>query len=498
MHTISLPCGALRVHSVDSVREVEGGYVLTGPTVRVEHPFGESLFYRNGWNSWSPTGWRSLAEEPLRIYDNPERLLTADDAATDDPQQHQGSALAALEAGDGNILLLGALELGAPRVAADGTALVAHADESIEWFLSFGPEKHTFQRYAALVTDRLGTARNTVGAVWSSWYSFFEDVDEERLCAVIDDLRGYPFDVVQIDDGWEPVVGDWIAGPGFPAGMPAMAARIEQAGFRPGLWLAPLICLPQSRVAIEHPEWLVRDRAGGPLVAGFNWDSHYYVLDTTLPAVQNHLTTVFRDLVDAGFTYFKLDFMYAGALPGVRSERRHRDTVYREAIELIREAVGPSTYLLGSGIPMLQSVGIFDAARVGPDVAPYWDNTERKRDPSGPGTLNSLANSAARIWMSEWYCVDPDVVFFRSRRSLLDENARRLLVDLAHVCGFKSTSDPIAWLDTTEQAQLRAFLTQSPTIEQISRWVYRIDGRDVDFGAYLSGDRREMESMLVK
>ena len=494
---IHTPNGMLQMHS-DKAEKSGRGYVLTGESVSIEHEYGSTLFFRNGWNSWSPTGWRSLDDEPLRIYNNPERLLTADDAATDDAERHSGSAVGALDAGEGSVLLLGALDLGAPRVSADERVLSGEADVPIQWYVAWGPEERVFREYAQLVTDRLGRGRNSAGPVWSSWYSFFEAIDENKINNVLDDLNGYPFEVVQIDDGWERLVGDWVEGDGFPSGLGYMAERVTAAGFRPGLWVAPFICLPGSRVVAEHPEWLVQRPEGGPLVAGYNWDSHYYALDTTQPSVKRHIADMFHRFVAAGFTYFKLDFMYAGALEGSRLVERHRDFVYRDAIELIRAAVGEDSYLLGSGVPMLQSVGIFDGARVGPDVAPYWDNTERKRDPSGAGALNSLANSAARTWMRDWFEVDPDVVFFRSRLILLDTAARATLVDLALVTGFKSTSDPIAWLDVEERRQLHQFLSMTPQVERLSRWVYRIDDREVDFSRYLSGDRRDVESMIVK
>lgn len=187
------------------------------------------------------------------------------------------------------------------------------------------------------------------------------------MTRTVDELRGFPF-VVQMDDGWEQIVGDWVENEGFPSGLHAFARTIRGAGFTPGLWLAPLICLPGSTLVRDHPDWLVRGTGSSPLIAGYNWDSHYYVLDTTQHGVREHLRGVFTNVVSDGFRYLKLDFMYAGALPGMRSTATPRERVYREAIEFIREVIGPEVYLLGCGVPMVPSVGIF-GVRVGPDTA---------------------------------------------------------------------------------------------------------------------------------
>ena len=99
-------------------------------------------------------------------------------------------------------------------------------------------------------------------------------------------LDGLPFDVVQLDDGWERAVGDWEANDRFPSGMAATARMITDAGFRAGLWLAPMIALPDSRFAIDRPDLLIQSPDGGPLVAGYNWGGPYYALDTTQEEVE--------------------------------------------------------------------------------------------------------------------------------------------------------------------------------------------------------------------
>lgn len=105
------------------------GYRVAGTELALLHPFhGESEFYRHGWNSWSPTGWTRLDGATLGIRDSPGRLLTADDASLETPHAHSGSAVGALTGMDGNVLLLGALGLGSPRVGADANTLWGRAE----------------------------------------------------------------------------------------------------------------------------------------------------------------------------------------------------------------------------------------------------------------------------------------------------------------------------------------------------------------------------------
>jgi hypothetical protein len=65
---------------------------------------------------------------------------------------------------------------------------------------------------------------------------------------------------------------------------------------------------------------------------------------------------------------------------------------------------------------------------------------------------------------------DPDVVYFRDRQTLLSADQRALLIDLAHTCGFKATSDPPGWLDEAERSALHDFLTATPPVSRLDRY----------------------------
>jgi alpha-galactosidase len=465
----------------------EGGLILPAGRVALLHGLPDAQVYRHGWNSWSPSGWRRMDEPPLRIA-SAQRRLTADDTVWDDPGRHHSSAVTALTAGDGDILLLGALGLDVPRLAVDRDAVTGwYESGGAEWFCAHGPELDVFARYAALLGERLGApdaaARRAAGNVWCSWYAYYEDIDEPTLHADLAGLDGLAFDVFQLDDGWERMVGDWQPNGKFPRGMKAMAARITDAGLTPGLWLAPFIARPEAPIVRDKPHLFLRDAGGAPVPAGYNWGGPYYALDVTRPEARDYLSTLIDTVVGWGFGYLKLDFLNACAIAADRHDPGvGRESAYRDAMRLIRETAGPDVYLLGSGAPVLPSIGVCDGIRVGPDVAPFWTNYATA-DPSDATAENALVASVNRLWLKSLVELDPDVAYFRSRSNLLTDPQRRLLADLAHACGFRATSDPPGWLDGAERAELAAFLAHDPPVRQLDRYRVAVDGRVVDFTA---------------
>ncbi|MGJ6963348.1 glycoside hydrolase family 36 protein [Streptosporangium sp. G11] len=465
---------------------VGGGLVLPPGRIAILHGLGDALFYRHGQNSWSPCGWRRLSEAPLRIA-NPQRRLTADDTVWDDPARHHSSAVAALQGPDGRVLLLGSLGLGTPRLAADHDTLVGWCeDDGAPWFIAYGPEQEVFAHYAERLAERLGSSDRRAGNVWCTWYAYYEGITEQLLNKDIAALAGLPFDVVQIDDGWQRAVGDWRPNDKFPSGMRALTERITSSGMSAGLWLAPFIVLPTSATAREHPEFLLRDAGGEPVVAGHNWGVGYWALDVTHPGVQAHLTELIHRVVhEWGFDYLKLDFVNAGAVPGVRHSGAPREQAYRDALALIRRVAGPEVYLLGSGALLLPSLGLVDGLRSGPDVAPLWTNYASD-DPSDAMAFNAVVNTLHRLWQSPLAQVDPDIVYFRSRLNLLTDTQMSWLHDLAAICGFKAVSDPPSWLNPDELEHMVAYLGRQPEIVQEGRYRFTVDGRPVDFTAALN------------
>ncbi|KAI9252663.1 glycoside hydrolase superfamily [Sporodiniella umbellata] len=214
---------------------------------------------------------------------------------------------------------------------------------------------------------------------WTSWYNYYSDVSEKIICDNVDALKQfqYPIDIFQIDDGFQTAVGDWLSiNSKFPNGMKYVADRIKQAGFKPGLWLAPYAAGFNSRLAKDHPEWLITDpETKKPVVAGPNWGG-FYGINIYHPQVRIYLQKVFDTvLIEWGFDMVKLDFCFAAAM--IPFHGRSRGQIMWESMELIRDLVGSEKLILGCGVPLASAFKKVDYCRIGSDVAPWWEGSER-------------------------------------------------------------------------------------------------------------------------
>lgn len=305
---------------------------------------------------------------------------------------------------------------------------------------------------------------------WCSWYSLYASIDPEILrehlhaAAHFRDQRDVPLDVFLIDDGFTPEMGDWLeVKPQFAQGMQPLVAEIAEAGFRPGLWIAPFMVGNRSKLHAQHPDWVVRDRlTGGPLVqmqfyGEFRWhkrSEEYYILDVTHPEAKAYIREVFRIWHRVwGVRYVKTDFMLFGAEHGPDRAVWHRPglsriAIWREMAALIREEIGEESLWLGCGCPLWASVGYVDAMRIGRDIGVSW-NGEYSAESLLRDQL-TRNHAAGILWQS-----DPDCILLRDRfHALTDEQVR----SLAHFAGFAGgvlmTSDK---LDDLSEPRARMF-----------------------------------------
>jgi len=465
--------------------EIKDQKIIKTKELRIGLPSKPVRYFRHGWQSWSLSAWTEPTPLPIQkpsIY-HPLQL----DAVYAREKNPHGSWLGAVEFSDGNVLLLGALSTDA-HVFLNGDQLEGRSEAGeIEWFVAHGAESQAFEGYVNELGIHFGRAdKNHVPRVWCSWYSLYTAIDEIILHETFEQLDDLPFEVLQVDDGWQKDIGDWEANEKFPSGMAALAEKIKSMGRRAGLWLAPLIAAKSSRLFREHRDWFLRDEKGRLVSAGFNWGQPLFALDSTHPDVRSWLVALMEQVRRWGFDYYKLDFLYAGALQGKRHSDMPREAAYRECLGYLREAMGQGAFFLTCGTPILPALGMCDAIRIGPDVSHEWENYRNEtilQNFTTPGTKNAIRTVVHRLWLKDLVHIDPDVAYFESKENGLKQAQKDLLKDLTLICDFKATSDLPQWMTPEEREQVRTFLLAEPKVKQLSRYTYQLDDRVADFSS---------------
>jgi hypothetical protein len=174
-----------------------------------------------------------------------------------------------------------------------------------------------------------------------------------------------PLQTIQIDDGYCSSPGDWLLPNAlWPGGLQDAFGRIKEAGLSAGVWVAPFMVGSRSQLFAEHPDWVLRDRNGAPVVEWQNYDasgipSHIdeetLVLDTTNPEAFEYLRGVFRTLRGWGATFFKTDFMDWGLRDATQYKRHSSGETgvqhYRRVLAMIREEIGEESFWLACIAP---------------------------------------------------------------------------------------------------------------------------------------------------
>lgn len=276
---------------------------------------------------------------------------------------------------------------------------------------------------------------------YTSWYNYFQKIDEN---IILRDLKGLSracesVNIFQIDDGYEPFVGDWLDynGKDFPNGMKTIADAVHREGYLAGIWLAPFnVQRGKSRILKEHPDWLIRNPDGKPQLGCVAWGGAY-TLDIYNPKVREHLKNVFDTVLnDWGYDMVKLDFLYSQC----RTPRNNktRGTIMCEAMDFLRECVGDKI-ILGCGVPLGPAFGVVDACRISCDVdlsygGKFYNSMSINNEL--PSAQNAINNSMFRRHLNgRAFLNDPDVFFLRDHNLTFTWEQKLLLAKINNLFG---------------------------------------------------------------
>ncbi len=259
-----------------------------------------------------------------------------------------------------------------------------------------------------------------------TWYYYYQHITdrEVRLNAdwIAANLKPYGAKFVQIDDGWQALSAsgrkgsrDWTGfDPNFSGGMADLASYIKSKGLVPGIWIAPHGQSNAEVVKNNPGVFILKPDGTSP---SKTWEGDW-LLDPTSEAGKKYFHDLFATMRGWGYEYFKIDgqpivvdeygkHSQLMAVPGGAA-----DSLYRVTLDIVRDAIGDESYLLGCwGLP-IEGAGIMDGSRTGGDVVLGWDGFFTALDP----TLESY-------WQHNivWY-TDPDVMLLR--QPLTVEQAR--------------------------------------------------------------------------
>jgi len=416
----------------------------------------KTAFYSNGWQSWSPSGtWQSGEKQTrswLKGLSTP-MLYDAGTPVTKRQSEFSSDMFAAIIDHEAKVgLVCGFLsqkqQFGALACTlhpepdlqvwanADKIELregATLASDWLAWQFIESTDPEPFKVYfEAVARENKVRKRIETPIGWCSWYYYFQDITpaeiRKNLQAVSQLKPKLPLKFFQIDDGFEQDVGSWFEFDSeFPAGVTALSEDIRREGLTPGIWLAPFILEPRSKLIRRHPNWLLRKSNGRPVNSGFVWGGLGRALDLTHPDALGYLRDVIRTAIQEwGFPYLKLDFLYAAALPGEHHDpTKTRAQILRQALELIREEAGSETILLGCGCPIGTGIGIFDMMRISADVSPEWEPNAYgirgpvRDEPNMPCARNAIQNIITRASMDpHWWVNDPDCLLVRADSKL--------------------------------------------------------------------------------
>ena len=150
---------------------------------------------------------------------------------------------------------------------------------------------------------------------------------EERILEEIEYASTLNVDVFIMDDGWQETMGLWAYNKKrLPNGLNPLVEEIKKRGMIPGIWLSPLGIDSSTQRYKDHPDWVIKDKDGAPILG--QWDHPTFDM---VGGFSDLFISDCKKLIDQGFLYFKWDAInrYNSSLPGLRHGESHHNAKER-------------------------------------------------------------------------------------------------------------------------------------------------------------------------
>lgn len=124
---------------------------------------------------------------------------------------------------------------------------------------------------------KLGDRKLAPPVSWNSWFTFNNNISDAMLRKQADAVAGLGLEYFCIDAGWfiggfDAGLGNWTVDPAkFPEGLRPIGDYVAKKGMKLGLWFEPGRAMPGSRLATEHPEWVVKNQVKLEIPAAREW-----------------------------------------------------------------------------------------------------------------------------------------------------------------------------------------------------------------------------------
>jgi len=235
----------------------------------------------------------------------------------------------------------------------------------------------------------------------------------ERIFEEIEYAAELGVDIFVLDDGWENTQGEWFPNrERLTEGLAPIKEKLDKHGIKMGLWYSPMGIDSTTQRYKNHPEWVIKDSEGNPILAQWNHPAFDFVSDFFDLFIDDC-----KKMIDEGCRFMKWDAIntFYSTLPNLH----HGSAKYSE--EEIRARY---EYLLPIYVVRAMEV----LTNYEPELIIEMDLTEARRVMTGLAPLSQ----GKLFWMNNgasWY---NDYTTFRtqSMRTIANEFAGLIPLEL--------------------------------------------------------------------